>query len=228
MMAFFVADICGRIKKRTSVLFEKIKNRASVVTGELKNHVLNNEQCRKALSRISTLNIKKSLPVCIIAAMFLISGLVWVVKAVSKDNAISAESRQSASALETNEVQVSRGKIDRSDRYLMARVIEGEAADEPLVGKVAVGAVIINRTESGEFPKDVKGVVYQPLAFEAVANGQYTRPVTKESLQAADLAIKGWDPTEGALYYWNPVTARSNWVWQKPITKKIGKHVFAE
>lgn len=225
MMAFFVADMCCRLKEK-----------AFVLTGEIKSRVLNNERYKKGLSWVSTLNIKKSLPVYVVAAMLLTSGVVWAGKAVSEYSAASAGSSQPAADLKENvrphyrtgETLASRGGIDRSDRYLMARVIEGEAADEPLVGKVAVGAVIINRTESGEFPKDVKKVVYQPLAFEAVANGQYMRPVTRESLQAADMAIKGSDPTDGALYYWNPVTARSKWVWQKPITKKIGKHVFAE
>lgn len=123
--------------------------------------------------------------------------------------------------------QVSRSWINRSDVYLMARVIEGEAADEPFVGKVAVGAVIMNRIESKQFPYNVKQVVYQPLAFEAVQNGQYLRPLTDDSVKAAHLAVKGWDPTDGALYYWNPVTAKSKWVWQRPIMMTIGRHVFA-
>lgn len=234
-MAFFVADTCRRFK-----------NQASVMSGEVKDAVLKNEQIRRTLSLISMLNIKKCLPVYIVVAMLLVSGLIWAGQAVSANDTALPEGAQPAPALveqpgngyrevepqqrqyRPNEITVSRGRIDRSDRYLMARVIEGEAADEPLVGKVAVGAVIINRTESGHFPRDVRGVVYEPLAFEAVANGQYMRPVTGESLKAADLALRGWDPTGGALYYWNPVTAKSKWVWQKPITKKIGRHVFAE
>lgn len=124
-------------------------------------------------------------------------------------------------------VQASRGGLNHGDLYLMARVIEGEAADEPLEGKVAVGAVIVNRMESGKFPGSVRQVVYQPLAFEAVANGHYNRPLTRESVKAAELALEGRDPTGGALYYWNPETARSTWVWQRPIIKKIGRHVFA-
>lgn len=122
---------------------------------------------------------------------------------------------------------VSRGGISHSDRYLLARVIEGEAADEPMKGKVAVGAVILNRTESKDFPHDISQVVYQPLAFEAVSNGQYNRPLTPEALKAADLALEGWDPTGGALYYWNPAKSSSKWVWQRPVTMQIGRHVFA-
>ena len=117
--------------------------------------------------------------------------------------------------------------INSDDRYLLARVIEGESADEPLVGKVAVGAVVLNRVDHKDFPKNLKQVVYQPLAFEAVANGQYNRPLSGEAFEAADLALKGWDPTSGSLYYWNPAKATSKWVWQKPVTMKIGNHVFA-
>lgn len=123
--------------------------------------------------------------------------------------------------------QVSREWINRRDAHLLAMVIEGEAADEPMVGKVAVGAVIINRMESGKFPHRLSHVVYQPLAFESVMNGQYTRPLSSDSLRAANMAMKGWDPTYGALYFWNPQTARSKWVWQKPVTMQIGRHVFA-
>lgn len=129
---------------------------------------------------------------------------------------------------EKNVKKESRGKIDGSDRYLLARVIEGEAANEPMTGKVAVGAVILNRTESSAFPHDVRQVVYQPLAFEAVANGQYNRPLTPDALKAADLAIKGDDPTHGALYYWNPAKSSSDWIWQRPVTMQIGRHVFAK
>lgn len=124
-------------------------------------------------------------------------------------------------------VQVSRGGVSNSDLNLIARVIEGEAADETFEGKVAVGAVIMNRIKSEDFPDNARGVVYQELAFEAVANGQYERPLTDESIEAASLAIRGWDPTEGALYYWNPSKSSSTWVWQRQIFKKIGRHVFA-
>lgn len=127
-----------------------------------------------------------------------------------------------------NGEQVSRGvTVSRSDLILMARVIEGEAADEPYQGKVAVGAVIVNRLQSPDFPKSVPGVVFAPDAFEAVTNGQYTRPLTKESIRAAQDALSGRDPTNGALYYWNPAKATSTWVWSRPIITEIGHHVFA-
>ncbi|MFZ5645157.1 MAG: cell wall hydrolase [Bacillota bacterium] len=121
----------------------------------------------------------------------------------------------------------SRAGLSRDDRNLLARVIEGEAADEPMKGKVAVGAVVMNRVESEKFPDSISQVVYQPLAFEAVSNGQYNRPLTRESLEAADMALEGKDPTGGALYYWNPAKAKSKWVWQRPVIMQIGRHVFA-
>ncbi|MEL7571339.1 MAG: cell wall hydrolase [Eubacteriaceae bacterium] len=127
-----------------------------------------------------------------------------------------------------NEEQVSRGTVNRSDYVLMAQVIEGEAAGEPFVGKVAVGAVIINRLESDEFPNDVRKIIYQTNAFEAVTNGQYKRTTSNDSFKAAEMAINGSDPTNGCVYYWNPKTATSKWVWQRPIMMQIGQHVFAK
>lgn len=122
---------------------------------------------------------------------------------------------------------VSRADLSHRQVILMARVIEGEAADEPYLGKVAVGAVIVNRMESNQFPKTLEGVIYQDLAFEAVANGQMHRPLTKSSIRAAEEALNGRDPTGGALYYWNPYKKVSNWVWSRPICTQIGRHVFA-
>jgi len=140
----------------------------------------------------------------------------------------AGQPEQKTLALQENQEQVSRGaSVSRADLILMARVIEGEAADEPYKGKVAVGAVIVNRLQSPDFPKSVSGVVFEPDAFEAVTNGQYTRPLTQESIRAAQDALSGKDPTNGALYYWNPVKATSKWVWSRPIVTRIGNHVFA-
>ncbi len=122
---------------------------------------------------------------------------------------------------------VSRGISNRGDIYLLARVIEGEAADEPFIGKVAVGAVILNRLRSAAFPHTLAGVIFQPHAFESVSNGQYNRPVTEESLRAAMMAMSGWDPTGGALFFWNPAKPVNPWIWTKNILTQIGEHVFA-
>jgi N-acetylmuramoyl-L-alanine amidase len=121
----------------------------------------------------------------------------------------------------------SRGISNRDSTYLLARVIEGEAANEPYVGKVAVGAVILNRTQSSSFPSSLPSVIYQPLAFESVSNGQVNRPVTEESLRAAQQAMSGWDPTDGALFFWNPGKSVNPWIWSRNVTEQIGRHVFA-
>lgn len=122
---------------------------------------------------------------------------------------------------------VSRGITNNDNVYLLARVIEGEAANEPYTGKVAVGAVIVNRVQSGAFPNSLAGVIYQPHAFESVTNGQYTRTVTGDSLRAAQEAVNGWDPTGGAVFFWNPYKRVSAWIWSRPVITQIGRHVFA-
>lgn len=123
---------------------------------------------------------------------------------------------------------VSRGAVSTSqDVLLLARVIEGEAADEPLYGKIAVGAVIMNRVKSSAFPNTVAGVIFQPHAFESVTNGQYTRPLTPESINAARMAMAGYDPTGGATFFWNPSKTVSPWIWGRQIIARIGRHVFA-
>jgi len=124
-------------------------------------------------------------------------------------------------------VDVSRGVSNRGNTYLLARVIEGEAADEPFAGKVAVGAVILNRTQSAAFPHSLASVVYQPGAFESVSNGQYNRPISMESQRAAAMAMSGWDPSGGALFFWNPSKLVSSWIWTRNIVTQIGRHVFA-
>lgn len=117
-----------------------------------------------------------------------------------------------------------------SDLQLLARAINGEARGEPYEGQVAVGAVILNRVKSPDFPNTVSGVIYQPGAFTAVADGQINVPIDPKStvVKAAQDALNGWDPTYGCLYYWNPETATSKWIWSKKVVVKIGKHNFAK
>lgn len=114
------------------------------------------------------------------------------------------------------------------DLNLLARAIHGEARGEPYVGKVAVAAVIINRTRDSRFPKTIAGVIYQPGAFDAVRDGQINLEPDDSSYKAARDALNGWDPTYGCVYYWNPATATSKWVWSRKIIVRIGKHVFAK
>lgn len=117
-----------------------------------------------------------------------------------------------------------------SEEQLLARAINGEARGEPYVGQVAVGAVIINRTKDSRFPKTIAGVIYQPGAFTAVDDGQISTPIDPNSTvaKAARDALNGWDPTDGCVYYWNPATATSSWIWSRQILKQIGKHCFAK
>lgn len=119
--------------------------------------------------------------------------------------------------------------VARADEVdLLARVIAAEAETEPYVGQVAVGAVILNRVRSPEFPNTLAGVIYQPLAFESVSNGLIWRRTPRpEARRAAWDALNGWDPTYGALYFWNPYKPVSPWVWTRRIITQIGNHVFA-
>ena len=113
-----------------------------------------------------------------------------------------------------------------NDVYLAA-AIHGEARGETYIGKVAVGAVILNRVRHPDFPNTIAGVIYQPLAFTAVADGQINLAPDEESIRAARDALNGWDPTYGAIYYYNPAKATSKWIWSRPVHIVIGKHRFA-
>jgi len=117
-----------------------------------------------------------------------------------------------------------------SDEQLLARAINGEARGEPYEGQVAVGAVILNRVRDPNFPNTIAGVIYQPGAFTAVDDGQINVPIDPDStvVKAARDALNGWDPTNGCVYYWNPATATSSWIWSREIVTKIGKHNFGK
>lgn len=117
--------------------------------------------------------------------------------------------------------------LTQKDIYDLARIVHGEARGEPFVGQVAIAAVVLNRLKSDKFGNTVQEIIYEPGAFTAVADGQYYLEPNATAYQAVEAAIKGWDPTGGAIYYWNPVTATNKWVWSRPIINQIGKHVFA-
>lgn len=127
---------------------------------------------------------------------------------------------------EPKTAMVDAASSSQSDIQLMARAINGEARGEPYEGQVAVGAVILNRVSSEDFPNSIAEVVYQRGAFDAVRDGQITLTPNDTAFRAAQDALNGWDPTNGALYYWNPATATSRWIWSVPITTSIGRHVF--
>ena len=115
-----------------------------------------------------------------------------------------------------------------SDVTLLSKLIYGEARGEPYTGQVAVGAVILNRVKSSSFPNTIAGVIYQPGAFDAVSDGQINMTANSTAKKAAQDAINGWDPSYGAIYYFNPNTATNKWIWSRPMTVTIGKHRFCK
>ena len=115
-----------------------------------------------------------------------------------------------------------------SNVNLLARAIYGEARGEPYTGQVAVGAVIMNRVRSSKFPNTISGVIYQRGAFDAVSDGQINLTPDATAKKAAQDALNGWDPTYGAIYYFNPNTATNDWIWSRPMTVTIGKHRFCK
>lgn len=123
--------------------------------------------------------------------------------------------------------QSSSNGYTNSDTYLLARCIYGEARGESYTGQVAVGAVVLNRVKSPDFPNTISGVIYQKHAFTAVSDGQINLTPDQTAINAAKDALNGWDPTGGCLYYYNPVTATSEWIFSRETVITIGKHVFA-
>jgi N-acetylmuramoyl-L-alanine amidase len=115
-----------------------------------------------------------------------------------------------------------------NDIQLMANAVYGESRGEPYTGQVAVAAVILNRVQSASFPSTVSGVIFEPRAFTAVADGQIWLTPNEQAKKAVLDAINGWDPTGNALYYFNPDTATSGWIWGRPQIKRIGKHIFCK
>jgi len=117
-------------------------------------------------------------------------------------------------------------KYSERDLQLMANAVYGESRGEPYEGQVAVAAVILNRLESPDFPNSISEIIFQPGAFTAVADGQIWLTPNERAKEAVLDAMNGWDPTENALYYFNPKTATSKWIWSRPQIKQIGEHIF--
>ena len=115
-----------------------------------------------------------------------------------------------------------------SNVNLLARLIYGEARGEPYTGQVAVGAVVMNRVKSSSFPNTISGVIYQSGAFDVVKDGQINLSPNSTAIKAAQDAINGWDPSYGAVYYFNPSTATNKWIWSRPMTVTIGRHRFCK
>jgi N-acetylmuramoyl-L-alanine amidase len=121
-----------------------------------------------------------------------------------------------------------RYSVSQSEMDMLARLVYSEARGEPYVGQVAVAAVVMNRLQSQKFPKTIRGIIFEPYAFTATQDGQFWLTPNRTAYQAAWEAVRGWDPSGGALYYFNPQTATSGWIWSRPQIKQIGSHIFAK
>lgn len=156
------------------------------------------------------------------------------VKAFQRNHGLNADgvvgnATAAAIGIRTGTATAARGGTSRSNEtYTLAQCIHGEARGEPYTGQVAVGAVILNRVDDPRFPKTIAGVIYQPGAFTAVTDGQMYQPPGDSALKAASDALNGWDPSGGAIYYYNPAKTTNKWIWSRPIIKVIGKHYFCK
>ena len=144
-----------------------------------------------------------------------------------KVDGIVGDKTLSALGISTNSNSSSSSTYSDADVMLLARLIYGEARGESYIGQVAVGAVVLNRIKSASFPNTMAGVIYQRYAFTAVDDGQINLTPNETAKKAARDAMNGWDPSYGALYYYNPATATSQWIFSRKTTVTIGNHVFA-
>ncbi len=145
----------------------------------------------------------------------------------TKYNAKGAGGKNTSAPAKPTATNVPNG-FSQNDIKLMSNAVYGEARGEPYEGQVAVAAVILNRLESSTFPDTISGVIFEPLAFTAVADGQIWLTPNDTARKAVMDAINGWDPTGNATYYFNPETATSKWIWSRPQIKRIGKHIFCK
>lgn len=153
------------------------------------------------------------------------------VKLFQKKNGLTADGivgAKTLAALGISSGTSSSSSYANNDAELLAKLIYGEARGESYVGQVAVGAVVMNRIKSSSFPNTMSGVIYQSYAFTAVADGQINLTPDATARKAAQDAMNGWDPTYGAIYYYNPKTATSKWIFSRQTTVTIGNHIFAK
>ena len=155
------------------------------------------------------------------------SKTVTAVKQFQRKNGLTVDGIAGSATLGALGISTS-AENQNSSSYLLARVINGEARGEPYTGQVAVGAVILNRVRSSSFPNTIAGVVYQNGAFDCMTDGQINAPVSSSCIRAAQDALAGWDPSGGAVYYYNPKTATNQWIRTRQIIASIGKHVFCK
>ena len=148
------------------------------------------------------------------------------IKAFQRDYGLAVDGIVGKATLSALGVTVGSGQTN-SDLYLLAKCVYAEARGEPYTGQVAVAAVILNRVASPDFPDTIADVIYQPWAFTAVNDGQISLEPDQTAYNAARDALNGWDPTYGCLYYYNPTTATSQWIYSRQTVVQIGEHIFA-
>ena len=161
------------------------------------------------------------------------SKTVSAVKSFQRKNGLTADGIAGAKTLAAMGITSSSNSgssssSNSSNLNLLARLVHGEARGEPYSGQVAVAAVVLNRVKSSKFPNTVAGVIYQAGAFDVVSDGQINMSPDSTSIKAAQDAINGWDPSYGAIYYFNPSTATNKWIWSRPLTVVIGNHRFCK
>ena len=180
--------------------------------------------------KFSKLVKKISKLVCIVSTLVIMLYISYSYDEVSiNNNVFAAIKDQSSTSTKKNTDQSS---IDNSGDMidLLARLINGEARGEPYKGQVAVGAVVMNRVKSSQFPDTISGVIYQKGQFSCVTDGQFNQPIDENSTvyKAAREAMNGADPTNGCLFFYNPKTSKSKWIFSRPTVITIGKHRFAK
>lgn len=155
------------------------------------------------------------------------SQTIQAVKNFQRDYGLTVDGVVGKNTLAKLGLSATGGTYSSNDIYLLAKCVHAEARGEPYVGQVAVAAVILNRVKNPNFPNTISGVIYQPWAFTAVNDGQINLEPNQSAYNAATDAMNGWDPTYGCIYYYNPTTATSQWIFSRQTVVTIGKHVFA-
>ena len=165
------------------------------------------------------------------------SGTLAAVKKFQKKNGLAVDGIAGTKTLQAMGIYNSSGNSSSSnsssstnsnDLNLLSRLVYGEARGEPYTGQVAVAAVVLNRVKNSSFSNTVAGVIYQKGAFDVVSDGQINLTPNDTARKAAQDALNGWDPSNGAIYYFNPSTATNKWIWSRPMTVTIGKHRFCK
>jgi len=155
------------------------------------------------------------------------SGTEKALKGFQKEYGLTPDGKAGPATLKAMRLsQSTTQNSDSGDTNLLARLISAEARGEPYSGQVAVGAVVLNRVKSPIFPNTIAGVIYQNGAFTCITDGQFNEEVSESAYRAARDAMNGVDPCGGAIYYFNPATASSKWIWSRPLIVVIGKHRF--